>query len=270
MIKFFRQIRQNLLFENPPAKANERADKTDLPGEDSAKAGKPAMSGRYLKYAIGEIVLVMLGILLALQVNNWNENRKLQQEELRLLLEVKSNFEVTLLNFKNDSTFNQETIHQYAKIKHYIEEDLTYDRELDTAFGLLKSWRSPYPIYTAYMTLKTKGLDVISNSSLRNKIVNMNEYEFTRLITDYDKAEWILYQEVVLPFYLKHLRIYRENSNTLAKPTDFEFLKDSDELSNLLELLLNERESGLIMYNKIMLDIKDLIKFIDDELINRV
>ena len=50
MIKFFRKIRQNLLLENK--------------------------TGKYFKYAIGEIVLVMIGILLALQVNNWKEERK--------------------------------------------------------------------------------------------------------------------------------------------------------------------------------------------------
>ena len=50
MIKFFRKIRQNLLSE-----------------------GK---TGKYLKYAIGEIVLVVIGILIALQINNWNEKRK--------------------------------------------------------------------------------------------------------------------------------------------------------------------------------------------------
>ena len=50
MIKFFRKIRQNLLSEG----------KTE----------------KYLKYAIGEIVLVVIGILIALQINNWNENRK--------------------------------------------------------------------------------------------------------------------------------------------------------------------------------------------------
>jgi len=53
MIKFFRSIRQNLLSE-----------------------GK---TGKYLKYAIGEIVLVVIGILIALQINNWNEDRKNQK-----------------------------------------------------------------------------------------------------------------------------------------------------------------------------------------------
>ncbi len=50
MIKFFRKIRQNLLMENK--------------------------TGKYFKYAIGEIVLVVIGILIALSINNWNENRK--------------------------------------------------------------------------------------------------------------------------------------------------------------------------------------------------
>ncbi|MCA0133814.1 DUF6090 family protein [Winogradskyella alexanderae] len=54
MIKFFRKIRQDLLMENK--------------------------TGKYFKYAIGEIILVVIGILIALQINNWNENRKLQHE----------------------------------------------------------------------------------------------------------------------------------------------------------------------------------------------
>ncbi len=52
MIKFFRKFRQNLLSE-----------------------GK---TGKYLKYAIGEIILIVIGILIALQINNWNEARKLK------------------------------------------------------------------------------------------------------------------------------------------------------------------------------------------------
>ena len=151
MIKFFRKIRQDLLLK-----------------------GK---TGKYLKYAIGEIVLIVIGILIALQINNWNEIRKLQNEELNLLLEVKSNLEVTLNNFKNDTIGNLNIIYQFEKIERYITEDLHYNSELDTAFAQLRNWMSPYPISTAYTTLKTKGLDIISNVSLRKKIVNMYESE---------------------------------------------------------------------------------------------
>jgi type II secretory pathway pseudopilin PulG len=60
MINFFRKIREKLLTE-----------------------GK---TGKYLKYAIGEIVLVMIGILLAVQVNNWNEQRKDRMQRAEFLL----------------------------------------------------------------------------------------------------------------------------------------------------------------------------------------
>ena len=43
----------------------------------------------YLIYAIGEIVLVVIGILIALQINNWNEYKKKEQYELSLLKEIK-------------------------------------------------------------------------------------------------------------------------------------------------------------------------------------
>jgi len=58
------------------------------------KTGKPAIPiGRYLKYAIGEIFLVVIGILLALQINNWNETRKLNNKESIYLKGLKVDFE---------------------------------------------------------------------------------------------------------------------------------------------------------------------------------
>ncbi len=62
MIKFFRHIRQNLIMENK--------------------------TGKYLKYAIGEIILVVIGILIALQINNWNEIRKNDEKEALLIKNI--------------------------------------------------------------------------------------------------------------------------------------------------------------------------------------
>lgn len=64
MIKFFSKIRKQLLEQNK--------------------------TGKHLKYAVGEIILVMIGILLALQINNWNSNRQLKKDELKVLKKLES------------------------------------------------------------------------------------------------------------------------------------------------------------------------------------
>ena len=83
MIKFFRKIRQNLLMENK--------------------------TGKYFKYAIGEIVLVVIGILIALQINNWNEDRKNQIEEKAILSKFKQ-------DLKSDSIYYQVNLKQIISI----------------------------------------------------------------------------------------------------------------------------------------------------------
>ena len=62
-------------------------------------------TGKYFKYAIGEILLVMIGILLALQVNNWNENRKNSTIEQNTLMSLKSDLESALIQL--DTKINQ-------------------------------------------------------------------------------------------------------------------------------------------------------------------
>jgi hypothetical protein len=223
-------------------------------------------TGKYLKYAIGEIILVVVGILIALSINNWNENRKLQKQELNLLIEVKSNLEVTLNNFSDDTLFNAQNIFQLRKIEHYIAEDLPYNTELDKAFGLFGQWKSPYPITTAYTTLKTKGLDLISNTTLRNKIVKMYEFEFVVLNNDYDKGEWGNIDNANI-FFNKHIR--SENSMQSARPNDFENLKNYVEFSNILSKIIFQREFGLKCYKTIMISIEDLIESLDKEINSR-
>ena len=251
MIKIFRKIRQQM-FSDPPER------------NVSVRAGNKF--SKYLFYAIGEIILVVVGILIALSLNNWNEDRKLQNEELSLLQEVKSNLEVTLNNFRNDTLFNTKNIIQLRKIEHYINQDLPYNTELDNAFGMFGQWQSPYPITTAYTTLKTKGLDIISSKPLRNKIVKMYEFEFVILHNDYDKGEWGIIQNANV-FLNKHIR--SKNSNQSARPNDFEVLKDLVEFSNILGKIINQRETGLKMYKTTMLSIEDLIAYLDKELSSR-
>ena len=79
-------------------------------------------TSKYFKYAIGEIILVVIGILIALQVNNWNENRKLKNTQTRYLKQLATDIDSMDFQYKG--------IVQYTKANHLIARD---------AYSMLKS-----------------------------------------------------------------------------------------------------------------------------------
>jgi len=107
MIKFFRKIRQNLLLE-----------------------GK---TGKYLKYAIGEIILVVIGILIALQINNWNENRKIDQKR-------KNYYNQLIVDLNNDITYSKTLISAFeVDLKQYEDYKNTFKNSGLNAFTTMQN-----------------------------------------------------------------------------------------------------------------------------------
>ena len=157
MINFFRKIRQSLLSKNKLSK--------------------------YLLYAIGEIALVMIGILLALQVNNWNEERKQLAYGQEILYEL-----ITELN-KNISSFNWAS----GNLKKYIEvqesifkvEDLE-SLPSDSLWNIFSMANIDIKVSTnTFDKIKSQGLTHLSNNdSLNNQI---NEY-FDKNIVLFNKG----------------------------------------------------------------------------------
>ena len=123
MLRFFRLIRRKLLEEEHISK--------------------------YIWYALGEILLVMIGILLALQVNNWNEDRKLKMEELStvelLIRDLKTERE-KMFFFYDDLLEQEKGIHRFLEV---IDQEQPEDSVLKYAFFVLDSYlyRPAYPIY---------------------------------------------------------------------------------------------------------------------------
>ena len=116
MIKFFRKIRQNLLSEG--------------------------QTGKYLKYAVGEIILVVLGILIALQINNWNERNKQEKYIKSLFLGVKQD----LLNDIEEADLYLDFIREYDTITQnifngkYTSEDYTNPKNYNYFFAGITSY----------------------------------------------------------------------------------------------------------------------------------
>jgi hypothetical protein len=148
MFKFFRSIRQNLLNENKTAK--------------------------YLKYAAGEIVLVMIGILLALQVNTWNQNRLLRVEEIeaisRILFDVEG--DVQALDIRIGTLEEKDT--SLLRVKSTIENGKVADPQSflnDIIEGSQFGWSQRGANRSTYDDLTGAGkLGIIKNAEVRATI----------------------------------------------------------------------------------------------------
>ncbi|MCA0133801.1 DUF6090 family protein [Winogradskyella alexanderae] len=176
MIKFFRHIRKSLLSENKFSK--------------------------YLIYAIGEIALVMIGILLALQVNNWNENRKAEEKELKLLIELKDD----LIETKKDLMTDIERIPQLLNITNALYKSINEGKISETdPFKLPQGYLLVYPILypklSAYEAIQSEGISIISNDKLRKEITDFYQLHLNRVAWAEEKLEE-LNNKVLKPYLI--------------------------------------------------------------------
>ena len=158
MIKFFRKIRYDLIAKN--------------------KTGKPALPvGRYLRYAIGEIVLVVIGILIALQINNWNESRKKEHVEKQVLISLFQEIEKDRImlkeidyQYKNDIRNLTYFKNLIWKEKHSMEDALTLNEFTGIEFRDVNPNRITYD-----EMISTGKIYYVSNQMLLNEIINYYE-----------------------------------------------------------------------------------------------
>lgn len=207
--------------------------------------------------------------MIALSINNWNERRKIENKEISLLSEIRNNLISSSKSLKNDSLYSKSDILQYEKIEYYLEQDLKYNIELDSAFGALTFWSTPFIKSFAYNTLQAKGLDLIQNERLRQDIVNMYEVDLESLIKDYDKSEWNISSQVVTPFFAKHIRRLHKKSLNLSRPNDFEELKQNEEFHNILSMIIRQRKRGQVFFGEVRQEMQRLIDDIEIEINSR-
>lgn len=241
MLRFFRQIRHGLLSDN--------------------------RFGKYALYAVGEITLVVAGILIALQVNNWNEERKLKAEELAILAELKADLEYSKRELGYAIKSNEGYLESYKRIFSYIEKDSAYSVVLDTAFAALDIWAVPYISTTTYETIKSRGMNLISNDSLKKHINQVYNLNIQSLLDDMGRWEWSFSQNTTQRMMVGNIR--RSIDQHKAFPNDFERLKRDDEFGNFLSILINIRADNIRYSRNAQMAIERLIASIAQELERR-
>lgn len=154
MISLFRKLRQSLL--------------------------KQQKITQYLAYAIGEIFLVVIGILIALQINTWNELRKIRQYEVKMLKELKATLERDRGYLSSQIprlTNKQNAANRLLLMLENKEENLdTLNKYFSNLrFEVLFQYNSG-----AYGSIKSGGIDKISNDSIRAKMAGIYEFLIPR------------------------------------------------------------------------------------------
>jgi hypothetical protein len=140
-------------------------------------------TGKYLKYAIGEIILVMIGILLALQVSHWNTQSADRKLEKRYLSELILDLHADSIVISNAKKYSDKQVLSKLKLQKYFEGKQIIEDSLLSYFG--NQWRHASkfnPITTTLDEMKSTGnIGVIENTSIRRKILETYNYYTTHI-----------------------------------------------------------------------------------------
>ncbi|MFL0354808.1 DUF6090 family protein [Xanthomarina sp. GH4-25] len=158
MIKFFRRIRQQLLTENKFSK--------------------------YLLYAIGEIVLVVIGILIALQVSNWNQDRKDRISERKILNNINRDFSQNKASFDKVKVINHKNLATLDSIVEMLQEgEITIEKYNRYNKLITGTTYNPYSS-TVDAVINSNSLELIQDDELQKYLVSWKD-----LLTDYLESE---------------------------------------------------------------------------------
>jgi hypothetical protein len=227
MIKFFRNIRQNLFHE-----------------------GK---TKRYFKYAIGEIILVVIGILIALQINNWNEiklERKIEKEYIISLIE----------DLESDTTKFSYLIKRFEISELQIDTVLNMYHKMTLVYNDTLHRNLPAVIKLPDFIYTDRTMQQLKNSGSMRYIVNKKA---SNAIIDYDSSV-----KHLLTSYMPDLTFYYENTNQMwfeimdvdAFETDSKSLSISEMEKGTKNYLLKDDKAILGKFNNVIRNFKgDLI-----------
>ena len=237
MLHFFRKIRRNLIVNNKTSK--------------------------YLKYAIGEIILVVLGILIALYINEWNKTRLDIQFEKVMLTGIQKDIQYEFNSLKD---WNERTIERVSRIStldSLLQGEIpVYHKSLDTLFGAVLGihvWEMDNK--AKYENLKSRGLNTIQVDSIREQLIFIYETVYPSFESQ-TEAEFFQHENALLPYYLKHFSNLSFSQS--ATPIDFESVWKDVQYHNIVSYrLIVLRANQGSFYPDALQDMERLQRMID-------
>ena len=230
-------------------------------------------AGRYLKYAIGEIVLVVIGILIALQINNWNEQRKSKAQEVNILTKLNADLKANLFEIEGIKNITEDRITASRTILNYFEEHKTIDDSLKLSFELINSDDLFNNANTTYKYIENQGVNVLRNDAILAKITWMYERHFKN-IANREETNWEILTDDLRPLMDLHLEVSEPQKNifneeyALNQPINMEALSENIQFKNVIVRNLNFMLLRFRWQNETLKELENLIAEVELEISN--
>jgi len=222
MLRFFRALRQNLLAQN--------------------------RASRYLLYAVGEIVLVVIGILIALQIDTWNEEQKNRAYEREVLAQIKENLLQDQMALKAIARSYQAAIEASGRLLDPSSRS-TFPDSIPYWLGRVARFERFRPLTSSYEVLKSKGLDIVSSDALRLLLGQYYDDKIATAVLAMEDIEYSFNNEW-LPLMREHITDFKFKSYMRVTSMD-SFLKNT----NVMRILILNRDNysaGLVQVNGVL------------------
>jgi hypothetical protein len=236
---------------------------------------KTGSAQKYLLYAIGEIALVVIGILIALQINNWNEDKKDRRLEIATLHELLESLDSDLTAISLDSTDRMMDVQVISNLLKHIENQKPNHDSLHSL--LYYPFRGTYPKVddTGFNLLSSRGIDLISNAELRkiiikhyshkNHVLEQIAYQANVQLEDFRK----IYMTKVGKKLGEYFIGFTGRQYTKSYPLDYESLLEDTQFHNQLRWRISRRELEADRMGIYLISARTLVKDINNE-INRL
>ena len=216
-------------------------------------------TGKYLKYAIGEIVLVVIGILIALQVNNWNEEKKSDREQLVFLNTLKEDLNNDLDQLNEILAYQQQKLANINALKDEMLGNRDFEKIQQLFVKTQTTANSTYfPNTGSYTTAVSSGkIASLQPSGLKIAITNLYERYYYRLIYNgevYDKRN----DEVAF----KRGRFF----NKITLELNNEDVIEDSEFANLITILIYDNTTYVNLGTQTKNEILRVLDQIDQRL----
>ncbi len=180
----------------------------------------------YTWYAIGEIILIFVGINFAIWFDDQNEYNKERELEIKILQEIKSNLDNDLNGLDSDIVFLDWIEQSCDTLIDYLENKKVYHDSLDNIFPALVMTPHFNPNNSGYELLQSKGVEIILNDTLRRTITELYESTYDYYLK-YESEKRLFIEYNVESILKDKFLSFETSSGSVLKPINYKMLQNN-------------------------------------------